>query len=207
MDKIFSKFRNKNIDEQNDVILIVGLGNPGRDYKNNRHNIGFMVVSEIAKKLGVEFSRMQNKSLVTKANYEGKRIILAKPQTFMNLSGQAVSSLCRFYKIPNANLIILFDDVDIPFETLRLRAEGGSSGQKGMKSIIQSLGTQHIPRLRIGIDRPPGKMRTPDYVLQDFSKSQSEFLPWVMSRAADAALLFVAEGINSAMSKFNQIEK
>jgi len=166
-----------------------------------------MAVSEIAKKLDVEFSRVQNKSLVTKANHAGKRIILAKPQTFMNLSGHAVSSLRRFYKIPTANLLILFDDVDLPFETLRLRAEGGSSGQKGMKSIIQSLGTQDFPRLRIGIDRPPGKMRTPDYVLQNFSKSQSENLPWVINRAAEASLLFVAEGINSAMSKFNQIEK
>ncbi len=207
MDNLFSKFRKQIKEDQSEVYLIAGLGNPGKEYRETRHNIGFMAVSEIAKELGIEFSRVQNNSLITKGTYQNKRIILAKPQTFMNLSGQAISALMRFYKIPHSNILILFDDVDLPFETIRLRPTGGSSGQKGMKSIIQSLSTQDFPRLRIGIDRPPGKMSTPSYVLQNFSKSQIESLPWLINRAAEAALHFVAEGIDSTMSKFNQIDK
>ena len=207
MKKIFLKLRKQSIENQDDVYLIAGLGNPGQEYRETRHNVGFMAVSEIAKQLGIEFTRVQNKALITKGNYQNKRIILVKPQTFMNLSGQAIGALTRFYKVPHKNILILYDDADLAFETIRLRPEGGSSGQKGMKSIIQVLGTQEFPRLRIGIDRPPGRMRTPDYVLQDFSKSQKETLPWVLNRAAEAALLFAAEGINSAMNKYNQIEK
>ncbi len=207
MEKLFSKLKKHKSEDTNEVYLIAGLGNPGKDYRETRHNVGFMAVSEIAKQLGIEFSRVQNNALITKTNYQNKRIILAKPQSFMNLSGQAVGALTRFYKVPQENILILFDDADLPFETIRLRPQGGSSGQKGMKSIIQVLGTQEFPRLRIGIDRPPGKMQTPDYVLQNFSKLQKENLPWVINRAAEAALFFVAEGIDAAMSKFNQIEK
>jgi PTH1 family peptidyl-tRNA hydrolase len=106
--------------------------------------------------------------------------------------------------VPTENLLVVFDDADLPFETLRLRAEGGSSGQKGMKSIIQQLGTQEFPRLRVGIDRPRGRMQTPDYVLQDFSKAQKETLPWVLDRAADTVLCFIQEGIDKAMSEYNR---
>ena len=128
--------------------LIVGLGNPGRKYKHNRHNIGFMLVDRLAERLGVTFSRLQHKALVTDARYQGKKIILAKPQTYMNNSGQAVRALVRFYKIPLENLLIVYDDVDLPFGSHRLRASGGSAGQKGMQSIIQHLGTKEFYRLR-----------------------------------------------------------
>jgi PTH1 family peptidyl-tRNA hydrolase len=140
---------------------------------------------------------------VTKADFEGNRLILVKPQTFMNLSGQAVVSLARFYKIPEYNLMVVFDDVDLPFGMLRLRPGGGSGGQKGMASIIERLGTQDFPRLRIGIDRPPGRMDAADYVLQDFSRSQAEFLPPLFDRAVEAILLFVDQGLEAAMNKFN----
>jgi len=186
-----------------DTYLIAGLGNPGREYENNRHNIGFMVADRIARELGVEFSRVQNNALVTKGSPAGKTVVLVKPRTYMNESGRAVSALQRFYKIPLENLLVVFDDVDLPFETIRLRSEGGSSGQKGMKSVIQHLGTQGFARLRVGIDRPPGRMETPDYVLQDFSTSQRETLPWVLDRATKAALAYVAEGIVAAMNEFN----
>jgi PTH1 family peptidyl-tRNA hydrolase len=189
--------------EASDTYLIAGLGNPGREYENNRHNIGFMVADQIARELGVEFTRVQNNALVTKGSHAGKSVVLVKPRTYMNESGRAVSALLRFYKIPVSNLLVVYDDVDLPFETVRLRAEGGSSGQKGMKSVIQHLGTQEFARLRVGIDRPPGRMETPDYVLQDFSAAQRENLPWVLERAAKAALTFVAEGILAAMNEFN----
>jgi PTH1 family peptidyl-tRNA hydrolase len=183
--------------------LIAGLGNPGRQYRSNRHNVGFMVLDKLAERLGVSFSRVESQALVTKADFEGNRLILVKPQTFMNLSGQAVVSLARFYKIPEYNLMVVFDDVDLPFGMLRLRPGGGSGGQKGMASIIERLGTQDFPRLRIGIDRPPGRMDAADYVLQDFSRSQAEFLPPLFDRAVEAILLFVDQGLEAAMNKFN----
>lgn len=204
MRKIFRKLSHPVSETTERAYLVVGLGNPGREYQQNRHNVGYMVVDEIAKRLGVEFSRMQSKAMVTKAEFEGKRVILAKPRTYMNLSGQAVGALVRFYKIRLENLLVIFDDVDLDFEVIRLRPEGGSSGQKGMKSIIQALGTQSFPRLRVGVGRPPGRMATPDYVLQDFSKGQMEVLPYVLERGAQAALTFVQEDILASMNEFNQ---
>ena len=204
MQKIFDKFSGLVTKESRNTYLITGLGNPGREYKNNRHNVGFMVVDEIAKKLGIEFTRMQSNAMVTKGDYNGDKIILAKPYSYMNASGQPVRSLVRFYKIPFENLLVIFDDADLSFGTIRLRPEGSSSGQQGMNSIIQQLGSQEFNRLRVGIGRPPGKMRTPDYVLQDFKKDEVEELPMILDRASDAALAFVTEGIVPAMNSYNQ---
>ncbi|MDH5606554.1 MAG: aminoacyl-tRNA hydrolase, partial [Anaerolineae bacterium] len=142
--------------ENPNTYLLIGLGNPGRDFEMNRHNIGFMVISHIAKKIGLEFSRVKSNALITDGHYQGHKVILAKPRTFMNLSGQAVQSLLKFYKIPLENLLLIYDDADLEFETLRLRPEGGSAGQKGVKSVIQHLGTENFPRLRVGLGRPPG---------------------------------------------------
>ena len=191
------------IDQNNQTILIVGLGNPGKLYRQTRHNIGFLLIDFLAETLDLTFGRMQQKALVTTGHYQGIKIILAKPQTFMNNSGQAVGALMRFYKLPFENLLIVCDDVDLPFETLRLRPSGGSAGQKGMKSIIQHVGSQEFPRLRMGIDRPPGRMDTADYVLQKFSAKDSEALAFFLRRAADATLAFVSEGIDIAMTSFN----
>ncbi|MBI3160400.1 MAG: aminoacyl-tRNA hydrolase [Chloroflexi bacterium] len=188
------------------MYLIVGLGNPGLKYQNNRHNVGFMVLDEIARRQGAAFTRVESRALVTKTDYRGRRLVLAKPRTYMNLSGQAVGGLARFYKIPLERLLVVYDEVDLPFEAIRARREGGSAGHNGMKSIIEHLATQEFPRLRIGIDRPPGKMATPNYVLQDFSREQLQVLPSVLERAAEAALLFVTDGIEAAMNRFNQNE-
>lgn len=183
--------------------LIVGLGNPGREYRSTRHNIGFMVVDQLAKELGVGFSRVQSNSLVVHANRDGKRIILAKPHTYMNLSGQAVNSLLKFYKLSLDQILIAHDDIDLPFGTLRMRPGGGSAGQKGLASIIERLGTQEFPRLRVGVGRPPGRMEAADYVLQEFSKDDREMLPAILSRAGEAALVFINEGLEKAMNQFN----
>jgi len=206
--KFFRRKRDHNTldDQTQNTYLIVGLGNPGREYSQNRHNIGFMLVNRLADRLGISFSRVQNKALVTDGRFQGKKIILVKPQTYMNNSGQAVGALMRFYKISPENLLVAFDDVDLPFETIRVRPSGGSSGQKGMKSIIQHIGTEEFPRLRLGIDRPPGRMQTPDYVLQDFPKAQAEALEIFLERAAEAALLFVSEGVDPAMARYNRRE-
>jgi PTH1 family peptidyl-tRNA hydrolase len=184
--------------------LIVGLGNPGRNYKQSRHNIGFMALDRLASRLGVTFSRLQHKALVTDSRYAGERIILAKPQTYMNLSGQAVSSLLRFYQIETENLLIVSDDIDLPTGSLRMRPGGGFGGQRGLESIIERLGTEDFPRLRLGVGRPPGRMSPADYVLQTFSKSESELLDQVLNDAADAILAFVVQGIQKAMTLYNR---
>ena len=183
--------------------LIVGLGNPGKEYVNNRHNVGFMMVSRLTERLGENFSRMELRALVAKAHYHGQRLILAKPQTYMNASGNAVRSLLHLYKIPLKNLLVAYDDVDLPFEILRLRPDGGSGGQRGMQSIIAQLGTEEFPRLRIGINRPPGQMEAADYVLQDFSKAEQLSLKLTLERAVDAVLTVVTDGLDQAMNIYN----
>ena len=186
-----------------DPFLLIGLGNPGREYKDSRHNFGFMLVDRLCVRLNARGMKMQSKAIVISATHEERKLILAKPQTFMNLSGQSVQGLAHFYKIPLTNLMVLSDDLDLPFGTIRIRASGGPGGQRGMASIIEHLGTQDFPRLRLGIGRPPGRMEAADYVLQDFSRADLKNLSEVLDRAADAALTFVTEGLNAAMNKFN----
>ena len=135
--------------------LIAGLGNPGREYKDTRHNIGFMVADRLAAELGIKVSRLQQKALVGNGVYLGSKVIIAKPVTYMNLSGQAVTSLIRYYGIEQENFLVIHDDLDLPFGVLRLRPGGGSAGQKGMQSIIELAGTQEFARLRCGIGPLP----------------------------------------------------
>ncbi len=186
-----------------DIYLLIGLGNPGREYKDTRHNIGFMLVDHLAEKIGARGMKVQSKAIVTSGLYEERKLILAKPQTYMNLSGQSVQGLLHFYKIPLENLIVAHDDLDLPYGTIRIRPTGGPGGQRGMANTIELLGTKDFPRLRLGIGRPPGRMDPKDYVLQDFSKDDAKLLPEILSRAADAALEFVMKGLNAAMNKYN----
>lgn len=186
-----------------DPFLLVGLGNPGREYKDNRHNVGFMVIDRLVVRLNARGMKLQSKAIVVTATHEERKLILAKPQTFMNLSGQSVQGLAHFYKVPLTNLMVLSDDLDIPFGTIRIRASGGAGGQRGMASTIERLGTRDFPRLRIGIGRPPGRMDPAAYVLQDFSKDEVKLLSDVLDHAADAALEFVVKGLNASMNKFN----
>lgn len=186
-----------------DPFLLIGLGNPGREYKDSRHNIGFMLIDHLAVRLNAHGMKLQSKAIVISTHYEERKLILAKPQTYMNLSGQSVQGLLHFYKIPFENLLVAHDDLDLPFGALRIRPGGGPGGQRGMASTIEKLGTQDFPRLRLGIGRPPGRMDPKDYVLQDFSKDDLKFLPEVLDRAADAALEFVMKGLNAAMNQFN----
>lgn len=201
--EILGSKMNENTKESTNLYLVVGLGNPGKEYQNNRHNAGFMTVDKLAKHLGTTFSRVEANALIAKTTYEGKRIILIKPQTYMNNSGRSVKQLVKYYKIPLENIIVLFDDVDLPLGTIRIRADGGSGGQKGMLSIIQNLGTQSFPRLRIGIGRPPGRMEAAAYVLQNFSQAEKTILEITIEKAIEAVLVFVMQGIETAMNKFN----
>lgn len=185
--------------------LIVGLGNPGRQYVNNRHNVGFMVVDRLARSRNTAFTRRQDKSLVTSIRVGETPVVLAKPQTYMNLSGQAVSALLKFYNLPLDQLLVCFDDLDLPVGTIRLRPEGGSAGQRGMRSIIDQLGTQAFPRLRVGIGRPPGRMDAADYVLQDFKGFDADVIDHTLDRAVQACESFVMEGLIAAMNRFNGV--
>ncbi len=207
MEKFFNTIRKKQSSQENTVsgetFLLVGLGNPGREYRASRHNFGFMVADRIAERLNTEFGKAQFKTLVAMVPYEGRRIILAKPQTFMNLSGQAVIPLMNYYKIPRSMLLVMHDDLDIPFAALRMRPAGGAGGQKGLGSIIQQLGSQDFARLRCGIGHPPGQMDVKDYVLNKFNKEESDLLPSVINEAANAALAFVTDGLQAAMTRYN----
>jgi PTH1 family peptidyl-tRNA hydrolase len=183
--------------------LLIGLGNPGREYINTRHNIGFMLIDRLTIRLNARGMKMQSNAIVITAQYEERKLILAKPQTYMNLSGQSVQGLAHFYKIPLENLLVAHDDLDVPFGTIRIRPTGGPGGQRGMASTIEKLGTKDFPRLRLGIGRPPGRMDPKAYVLQDFSKEEMKLLPDILDRSTDAAFEFILKGLNAAMNKFN----
>jgi len=185
------------------TFVLVGLGNPGREYRETRHNVGFMVIDELCKELSVKLSRMQGKALVGSGVLDECKVILAKPQTFMNLSGQSVGSLVKFYKIPLNQLLVILDDLDLPVGTLRIRPGGGSAGNKGLMSIIQQLGTEEFPRMRLGIGRPPGQKGGADYVLHEFQSGEMDFVKGVLDKASRAARVFVASGIDQAMNQFN----
>jgi PTH1 family peptidyl-tRNA hydrolase len=188
-----------------ETFLLIGLGNPGTEYRNNRHNAGFMLMDKLAAELGLSFSRRQMNALTTDGLYENRKVILAKPQTFVNLSGRPVASLSRFYKIPFSNLLVVFDDLDIPLGSIRLLPKGGTAGHRGMVSIIESLGTQEFPRLRIGIGRPPGKMDPADFVLQDFKPSEIPFFEASIQQGVSCTLIMLREGIQSAMTSCNSL--
>ena len=186
-----------------ETFLIAGLGNPGREYAETRHNAGFMVLDILAKSYNFPLVKMQNKALIGSGKVGEKKMILAKPQTFMNLSGEAVGGLVRFYKIPLDHVLIIHDDLDLPLGTLRIRPGGGPGGQKGLASIISHLGTEQFARIRIGIDRPPGRMDAKDYVLQSFRKEDQELVKITLERACDAARAFVDFGLENAMNRYN----
>jgi len=183
--------------------LVIGLGNPGRQYRETRHNVGFMLLDRLAVKLHTRFTRLQSRALVASTTFDERKIILAKPQTFMNLSGQSVQGLVHFYKLPLTNLLVAHDDLDLPLGTIRIRPDGGSAGQKGMTSILERLGTDDFPRLRLGIGHPPGQMQAPDYVLQQFSNADLTIISETLNRAVDAVLIFTTEGLDAAMNKYN----
>lgn len=184
-------------------LLVVGLGNPGKDYRHHRHNVGFMLADRLAAELGLRFTRHQSKALVTSGSLSGRKLILAKPQTFMNLAGQSVAPLVRFYRIALTDLLVICDDLDLPQGALRLRPEGGSAGHKGLRSIFEALGSQDFPRLRIGIGRPPGSMDPADFVLQSFSQEEWPVFEAALDRGLEAIRLFASEGIQAAMTRFN----
>ena len=183
--------------------LIVGLGTPGPRYANNRHNVGYQCIERLVRQYDMPAARIMFKAYVTSGNMEGMRTVLARPLTFMNLSGLAVRPLLHWYHLAMPDLLVIHDDLDLPLGKLRLRPSGSSGGHKGMQSIIEALGSQDIFRLRIGIGRPVHGLPPPDYVLSDFSSDELITMETAYDRAVAAIVSFVAEGVAAAMNKAN----
>lgn len=185
--------------------LVVGLGNPGADYADHRHNIGFRVLDSLARAHNLSFARDKTaRAWVAEGTIQRVPVLLAKPRTFMNLSGRAVGRLVRANGIPPECILVAYDDLDLPLGRLRLRAQGGSGGHKGMRSIIDTLGTREFARLRVGIDRPPDHLDPADYVLQPFDEAQWSLLSHVVELATAALVCWLAEGIVAAMDQYNR---
>ncbi len=183
--------------------LIVGLGNPGREYDNTRHNIGFRCVDALAAAHGLTFVKKQAKALLAEGTIADKKVILVKPQTYMNLSGESVISLLNFYKLPHKALLVLSDDLDLPTGTLRMRKSGSPGGQNGLKNIVAHLNTNEFPRMRLGIGRPPGRMDAAAYVLQGFDKADAILIDETVARAIKAIETWLCCGIELAMTRHN----
>ena len=189
--------------KQSETWLIVGLGNPGREYDNTRHNAGFRALDILSDKLGCKVDKAKFQGLYGQVNYKGKKLLLLKPQTFMNLSGRSVLQLSAFFHVPPQNIIILFDDISLEPGRLRLRKDGSAGGHNGIKSIIQELGSQDFPRAKIGVGAKPH----PDYdlaawVLSAFSAQEEKALAPALERAADAALAIVELGVPEASNRY-----
>jgi len=185
--------------------LIVGLGNPGVKYRMTRHNVGYMVLAELAGRF--PGSRPQSKfhgDLVNIAASDGESVLLLAPTTYMNRSGLSVGEAAGFYKLPLDNLLVLCDDLNLPLHRLRVRSEGSSGGQKGLADILRVLGTESVPRLRIGIGNPPGQMDAADYVLMNFTEKERPELEITIKQAADAVLCWINHGIDETMNRYNK---
>lgn len=184
--------------------LIVGLGNPGKLYNRTRHNVGFEMVDAIAEAEGISMSSVSFKAFFGKGCIGNTPVMLAKPQTFMNVSGESVGAIVSFYKIPPKQVLVIYDDLDLPFGKLRLLPKGGHGGHNGMKSVINHLkGSRDFPRLRIGIGRPPGKMEAATYVLRRFNKQESEELDFTFQKGIEAVRILLLEGFDKSATFVN----
>ena len=188
-----------------DTWLIVGLGNPGPEYSHNRHNVGQMVLDELAARVGGRFKSHKSRAQVLewRLGIGGPRIVLAKPQSYMNVSGGPVSALAQFYGIDPAHVIAVHDEIDIPFDTVKLKIGGGEGGHNGLRDISKALATKDYVRVRVGVGRPPGRMDTADFVLRDFSAPEKKELPFLLDSAADAVEVLVRDGLLAAQQKFH----
>lgn len=187
------------------MIIIAGLGNPGKEYENTRHNAGFMTIDKLAESFGIDVSEKKHKALIGKGVIEGQKVILAKPQTFMNSSGESLRELTDYYKPDIATeVIVIYDDITLDVGSIRVRKHGSAGGHNGMKSIIAHLGTEEFARIRVGIGEKPPKMDLADWVLGHFSKEDKETLEKGLEDARDAALMLLNKETDEAMNKYNR---
>ncbi|GIH63089.1 MULTISPECIES: aminoacyl-tRNA hydrolase [Microbispora] len=183
--------------------LVAGLGNPGPEYAGNRHNAGFMVLDELAARVGGRFKAHKSRAEVVEGRLAGLPVVLAKPLSFMNLSGGPVKALADFYKVTPDRVIVVHDELDIPYGALRAKIGGGDNGHNGLKSITKSLGTRDYPRIRFGIGRPPGRMDPATFVLRDFATAERKDLPFLVDRAADMVESLMTAGLEATQNRFH----
>ncbi|WP_236789365.1 aminoacyl-tRNA hydrolase [Amycolatopsis sp. GM8] len=184
-------------------VLLAGLGNPGPRYAGNRHNVGFMVLDELAARIGGKFKAHKGGADVLEGRLADRRVVLAKPRSFMNLSGGPVSGTAKFYKIEPSGVVVIHDELDLPFGGLKLKLGGGDNGHNGLRSITKSLGTKDYYRVRFGIGRPPGRMDPADFVLKDFATVERKELPFEVDRCADAVEALIGKGLTAAQNAFH----
>jgi peptidyl-tRNA hydrolase, PTH1 family len=183
--------------------LIVGLGNPGPQYAGNRHNVGFLVADELADRMGGKFKAHRAGSDIIEGRFGEHRVALAKPRSFMNVSGGPVVNAARFFKVPLENLVVIHDELDLPYGTVRLKLGSGENGHNGLRSITKSVGSRDYHRVRFGIGRPPGRMDPADFVLRDFSSVERKELAFAVDRCADAVEALVKLGLEAAQNVFH----
>ncbi|WP_182909703.1 aminoacyl-tRNA hydrolase [Microbispora sp. H13382] len=183
--------------------LVAGLGNPGPEYAGNRHNAGFMVLDELAARVGGRFKAHRSRAEVVEGRLAALPVVLAKPLSFMNLSGGPVKALADFYKVTPERVIVVHDELDIPYGALRAKIGGGDNGHNGLKSITKSLGTRDYPRIRFGIGRPPGRMDPATFVLRDFATAERKDLPFLVDRAADMVESLMTAGLETTQNRFH----
>lgn len=185
------------------MYLIVGLGNPEPEYSNTRHNMGFDVINKIAEKCDIELSRNHFKAIYGSGIINGEKVVLIKPQTYMNLSGESVKKYVDFYKVPLENVIVVYDDMDTDIATIRIRAKGGAGSHNGMKSMIKELGSESFPRIRVGIGRPQNEFDRIDYVIGKIPDNEYVKLQEGQEKAVNAIMYYMKNGINNTMNQFN----
>lgn len=189
------------------MYIIAGLGNPGSKYENTRHNVGFQVIDILADRMGILVEEKKHKALCGRGALMGQKVILLKPQTFMNLSGESIRVAADFYKVEPEDILVVYDDVSLEPGQLRIRAKGSAGGHNGMKNIIAHLGTQEFPRVKVGIGEKPKGMDLADYVLSRFSKGEQELMAQAFKEAAEAVTMILGQGMDTAMNHFNGKKK
>lgn len=185
------------------MYIIAGLGNPGKEYDGSRHNVGFMTLDTLADRYQIEIREKAHKALIGKGMIEGNKVILVKPQTYMNLSGESIRSVMDYYKTEPSEFIVIYDDISLEPGQIRIRKKGSAGGHNGIKNIIAHLGTQEFPRIRIGVGEKPPRMDLADYVLSRFPKEEKEEMEQAFRDGAAAAVSMMNEGIDTAMNRFN----
>ena len=189
------------------MYIIAGLGNPGEKYDNTRHNAGFLTIDALASKYNIDVREKAHKALIGKGVIEGQKVILAKPQTYMNVSGESIRALVDYYKIAQEELIIIFDDISLEPGQLRIRKQGSAGGHNGIKSIIAHLGTQEFTRIKVGVGEKPPKMDLADYVLSRFGAEEQKIMDEAFGEAAEAAVMMMTTGAERAMNHYNAKKK
>ncbi|MCX8129846.1 MAG: aminoacyl-tRNA hydrolase [Clostridia bacterium] len=186
------------------IFIVVGLGNPGNKYDNTRHNVGFDTIDYLSAKHGIRITKLKHKALSGDGTISGQRVILVKPQTYMNLSGESVREIIEWYKIPLSNIILIYDDIDLAVGKIRVRPKGSSGTHNGMRSILYHVQSEEFPRIRIGIGRPPEGWALADFVLSKFNEQDRKLINASITNAADAVEAIIKSGVEAAMNKFNK---